>query len=291
MDDDMNDDISEEKGTQYTIPVDSPARTIESKAKKIVHQKKEHAKSPSRTHVAEHKSSVKEASADWQVWIIGFAAILILFNQFQIFGLTSALSGGQPSFLGSLGSSGVTNLADVDVTKLQNTAQSVKALFPLSTIKTADDAIKIMISSGTPDYGAQLGISFDDPVKALNFLAQELYPRIKADLQKNDPQTWQRYLNLATKPVGISCEYCCGVGPVGITKAGELTCGCAHNPAVHAITMYLMKYTKMTDAEVLREALRWKSLWFPKDMVGLAVQIAGGDTSSLSKVPGMVGGC
>ena len=136
-----------------------------------------------------------------------------------------------------------------------------------------------------------LGVTYDDPITALSFFAQKLYPAMKADLQKNDPQTWQRYIVLATKPVGISCEFCCGIGPVGITSAGELRCGCSHNPAVQAITMYLMKNTKMSDAEILQEVLRWKSIWFPKNMVGLALQLAGGDTSALTNVPGMVGGC
>ena len=96
-------------------------------------------------------------------------------------------------------------------------------------------------------------------------------------------------MNLATKPVGISCEFCCGVGAVGITSSGELRCGCAHNPAIQTLTMLLMKDTNMDDAEVLREALKWKSLWFPRDMVGLALKASGGQIET--ELPGMVGGC
>ena len=55
--------------------------------------------------------------------------------------------------------------------------------------------------------------------------------------------------------------------------------------------MWLMANTKMNDAEVLQEVLRWKTLFFPQQMVGMALQLAGGDSSSLQNVPGMVGGC
>jgi len=52
-----------------------------------------------------------------------------------------------------------------------------------------------------------------------------------------------------------------------------------------------MLNTDYSDAEVLREVYRWKTLWFPKDMVGLALEIAGGNTDVLNELPGMVGGC
>lgn len=255
-----------------------------------------HARIPSPPHKASHntKQHTKENVSPTVLYgIIGVAAILILFNWVQIWSLSDMLAPQGSSSLGINIPTFANNkeLAGLDVSGFKNTAQSVNALFPLKEIKTADDAIKVMIPSGTPSYGAELSISYDDPVTALNFMAKKLYPAIKTDLKKNSPELWQRYLNLATKPVGISCEYCCGVGPVGITAAGELTCGCSHNPAIHALTMYLMKNTKMSDAEILQEALKWKSLWFPKNMVGLALQLAGGDTSALKNVPGMVGGC
>jgi len=237
------------------------------------------------------------------VWIIAVAAVLILFNQIQLYhqiqlyqlntmigqpalpGLSFGTSAGTTSTLGG------KDLKNVDVSTLKSTAQAVGATMDLADVKDAQSVINKMIPSGIPTYAKDLGISYDDPVAALQFLAYKLYPAIKADVKQNDPKTWQRYLNLATKPVGISCEFCCGVGPVGITKDGELTCGCSHNPAIQAITLYLMKNTQMNDAEVLREALRWKSLWFPKNMVDIGVKIVGGDPNVLNDVPSMVGGC
>ena len=49
--------------------------------------------------------------------------------------------------------------------------------------------------------------------------------------------------------------------------------------------------TEYSDAEILREVMAWKSLWFPKDMIGLGSKIQGGDDSVLKDLPGMVGGC
>ncbi len=226
-------------------------------------------------------------------WIIALAALLILFNQIQLFQLSSML--GAPVSLGGTSTNVVLlsnpDLDGVDVSTIKSSAQGVAAVIDLSEAKDAQGVIDAMVPRGTPEYGKELGISYDDPVTALQFLAYKLYPAIKQDVQTNDPETWNRYIALATKPVGISCEYCCGVGPITITEQGQLTCGCSHAPAIHAITLYLMKNTDMNDAEVLREALRWKTLWFPKNMVEIGVKLVGGDASVLADAPSMVGGC
>lgn len=227
---------------------------------------------------------------------IAIVTLLVLFNQFQLAQLSAMVGGkGHSSAVTSvlkkavsLGSS--KDLDAVDLASIQNTAQAMAAVMSLDGVKDAQSAIDTLIPTGTPDYGAALGVSYDQPVPSLQVL-QRLYPSVKEDVKNNDPEAWQRYLDLATKPVGISCEYCCGVGPIGISSNGELRCGCSHNPAIHALTLWLMKNTDMSDAEILQEAIRWKTLWFPKDMVGMAMQIAGGDTSALNAVPGMVGGC
>lgn len=230
--------------------------------------------------------------------VLALAAVLVLFNQWQIgqiSALTRTSSGNDAAITSVLKKANVVktssgDLADADLSGIQNTAQSIAALFPLDKIKTAQDAVDVMIPTGTPDYGKELGISYDDPINSLRRL-QQLYYTYKDEIQQNKPEVWQRYLNLATKPVGISCEFCCGVGPVGITNNGRLRCGCSHNVALQALTMWLMDNTGLTDAEILREGLRWKALWFPRNMVGIAAQLAGGDTSALQQVPGMVGGC
>lgn len=207
--------------------------------------------------------------------LIVIIAILLVFNQYMISGINIGRGSGFS--------------VDVsEISQIKTTSQAVNLLFPVSEIQTDQDAINMMISQGTPEYGEAMGISFDDPTGALGLLASN-YKTIKADIQQNNPEVWDRYLNLATKPVGISCEFCCGVGPIGITKSGDLKCGCKHNPAIQALTMLLMKDTDMTDAEVLREAMKWKSLWFPRDMVNIALKAAGGEVQT--ELPGMVGGC
>ncbi|MBS3152150.1 hypothetical protein J4230_01935 [Candidatus Woesearchaeota archaeon] len=181
------------------------------------------------------------------------------------------------------------DISKIDLSSIKSTGQSLAVLFPLDKIKTQQDAISLLIPTGTPEYGDALGVSFDDPVGSLDKLSRQIYPQIKAELKSN-PELWKRYINLATKPVGISCEFCCGVGPIGISSNGELRCGCSHNPAVQAISMWLIKNTDYSDAEIVREVMMWKSLWFPKNMIELGTKLSGGDVD-LNSLPGMVGGC
>lgn len=228
----------------------------------------------------------KEANTFTYLLVAGIVLLLIItsINIYSLSSLSDKLVGKRSSGLGLS-----KDVDDVNLASIRSTGQSIAFLFPVEKIKTQQDAIDILIPRGTPEYGDALGVSYDDPVSALNKLARQTYPQIKAEL-KQDPVLWNRYLNLATKPVGISCEFCCGVGPTGISGDGELTCGCSHNPAIHALTMWLMKNTDYSDAEILREAIRWKSLWFPKDIVNLGLKASGGDIEELD-LPGMVGGC
>ena len=229
------------------------------------------------------------------ILLIAIAALLF-FNQMQIGTVTALLDISVPLSTGS-GNSGLltfsggdVDLSDVDVTKIESTAQGIAALFPVSDIKTTEDAIAVMIPSGTPTYGEAMGgISYDDPLTALTKL-KRAYAALKQQAQADD-NVWQRYLSLAAAPRGISCEFCCGIGPQGIDASGNSRCGCAHNPAVQSVTLWLLLNTEYSDAEILQEVYKWKALWFPKDMVSLALQIAGGDTSVLEDLPGMVGGC
>jgi len=235
----------------------------------------------------------KDEIGSTTTWLIAIAAVFILFNQIQLFQLNSML--GVSALPVQTFSSNVKllsngDLSTVDVEEIQSTAQAVAAVYDFSEAKDSQDVIDLMIPQGTPDYGEEMGITYDDPVSALDFMARELYPRTNQEIQKNEEQ-WERYKNLASKPRGISCEYCCGVGPIGATPDGKSRCGCQHNPAILALTQYLIMSTEYTDAEILREAMRWKSLWFPRNMVEIGLKITGGDTSVLADAPGMVGGC
>ncbi len=223
----------------------------------------------------------------WGMVALIVVGLFVIVNQFLIMSVSGGPSLGSSSSLISLHSS--SDLSKVDVTKIESTAQGIAALFPLDKVKTADDAVAVLIPSGTPEYGAAMGVSYDDPVKSLDLLAKG-YPALKKQAQEN-PEVWQRYLTLAAAPRGISCEFCCGIGPQGVDAKGELRCGCSHSPALQSVTLWLMLNTKYSDAEILREVYKWKSLFFPKNMVELGLKIAGGDTSVLKNLPGMVGGC
>ncbi|MCH8329239.1 MAG: hypothetical protein IIB81_02505 [Nanoarchaeota archaeon] len=246
--------------------------------------------------MAKGKISSKKIE-NFMVIAIILTGILIIFNQIQLAAISSSLNSltGSTSksttFFG-LGGKKSTDLSSVDVTEITSTAMALATLFPeLDNIKNEQDAISIMIPTGTPEYSEALGgITFDDPVTSMEYLAK-WYNTIKQEVQQNDPQTWQRYLNLAAAPRGISCEFCCGIGAQGITKDGNLRCGCKHNPAAQAIALGLMKNTDYSDAEVLKEVMKWKTMFFPRNMVGLAMDVAGTDPSQLKDLPGMVGGC
>jgi|TARA_Y100000310_G_C20687103_1_gene819753 hypothetical protein len=222
------------------------------------------------------------------------AGVLILFNQVQL----SSISSSFDSITGAASKGSIffggksVDLAGVDVTQITSTAMSIASLFPeLNNIRSEQDAITLMIPTGTPEYSEALGgITFDDPVTSMEYLAK-LYHSLNSEIKQGNPELWQRYLSLAAAPRGISCEFCCGLGAYGVTPDGRLMCGCKHQPALLAVTMGLMKNTDYSDAEILKETMKWKTIWFPRNMVGLALEVAGTDPSSLQSLPGMVGGC
>ncbi len=268
-------------------------KSKESSAKPIhSHPISSHDESHTQAQAPTSHHSQNSLFSPWIISLLALAIIVILSNQVLISTVSAQLGNGY--FFGSSSQSftvtGGKDLATVDITSLKSTAHVVAAVFPLEKVQTQDDVIAIMFPSGTPDYGQALGISYDDPVASLSTLAS-MYNGLKVEVQKNNPQAWQRFINLATKPVGISCEYCCGVGPIGVDKNGNSLCGCQHNPALLSIALYLSAYTDYTDAEILREVMKWKTLFFPKNMVELGLTVAGKDASQLKELPGMVGGC
>tara|TARA_Y100000310_G_scaffold58837_1_gene54168 strand:- start:4186 stop:4965 length:780 start_codon:yes stop_codon:yes gene_type:complete len=257
-------------------------------------EKKEHD-----AHKTHHTVHHKKPMFSRNIMILfGIGVLLLLFNQWQIsslntmltYGLPSGASGGSNSGSSTLSLSGGKSLDDVNVEDIKSTAQGIAALFELDQIKNTDDAIKLMIPTGTPEYGEAMGVTFDDPVTSLNNLAR-VYPALKQQVQGDNPEAFERFAHLASTPKGISCEYCCGIGPIGADAKGNSRCGCKHNPGVLTLALWLVANTEYNDAEVLREVYKWKTLWFPKNMVTLATQIAGGDDSVLRDLPGMVGGC
>ena len=230
-------------------------------------------------------------------YLLIIVGVLLLYNQYQFSLLTSLM--GAEVVGGSINAVALTkaftpssdiNLNGIDLSGITSTAQTLAKVYPLNKIKTQDDAVAMLIPSGTPEYGEKLGVSFDDPIVSLNVLARTVYPEYDKKL-RNDPAKWQRYINLASNPYGISCEYCCGIGPIGASKDGKSRCGCQHNPALLGLTMWLIDNTDYSDAEILREVMRWKALFFPKNMVELGMKLSGMSADQIGSLPGMVGGC
>jgi hypothetical protein len=241
-----------------------------------------------------HKKQGKDRVITKPIVVLVVAAVsIMLFNQLQINSISGMIASGIGT--GSLGSrtvslSGDKDLANINLDELKSTGHTIAAVFPVEDIQTPEDAMAILFPTGTPDYGEELGVSYDDPVGSLGKLAR-MYRSLKAEVEQNNPDGWSRFMNLASRPVGISCEYCCGLKTIGIDRNGNSACGCQHNPALLTIALYLSAYTDYNDGEILREVMRWKTLFFPKNMIELGMTVAGGDTSALDNLPGMVGGC
>jgi len=244
-------------------------------------------------HHEHHKKHKKERLMSKPlIALMTVAVLVILFNQFQINSVSAMLGGGiktnsQRTSLFSGGSN--KDLADINIEELKSTAHTIQAVYQLEGLDS-EGVMAVMFPTGTPDYGEELGVSYDEPVESLAVLAR-MYRGLKAEVEKNNPEGWQRFMNLALKPVGISCEYCCGLKAIGIRQDGSSSCGCQHNPALLTVALYLSAYTDYSDGEILREVMNWKTLFFPKNMIELGTSLAGGDTSALENLPGMVGGC
>jgi len=117
-------------------------------------------------------------------------------------------------------------------------------------------------------YGAELGISYDDvdinnPQKA-NALIVKLValddPNPKNSLTADQ---LKRFIEIGNM---IGCEYCCGLG-VMVTADGGRPCGCQHSWAMRGIAQYLIKnHPEMTNAQILEEVGKWKTLFFPDNI-------------------------
>lgn len=180
--------------------------------------------------------------------MVALVALLILFNQVQL-SQASALAGIRSPL----------------------TIKSFSARTSLAlTGDPTKDAITVVIPHGTPFYGESLGVSFDDPIKGLEIIANldPAYGRNKVQLT---PDEKQRYIKILTIP-SMGCQYCCGAD-TSVTQSGQPTCGCKHSWAMRGLAAYLIKNNpELTDEEIMREISKWKGLFFPKQMVAKYIQ-------------------
>ena len=154
------------------------------------------------------------------------------------------------------------------------------------------------IPKGVPAiYGAELGVSFDNPLESLNVLSAldgDLYEDGVIKFSDLSAEQQQNYIKIG---MSIACEYCCGATSL-IAPNGQPACGCAHSAAMRGLAKYLLKYhgNEYTNEQILQELTLWKTMFFPKQMYQKALQLqASGQGSAvpsvIENVPDMVGGC
>src|SRR3989344_3071458 len=130
-----------------------------------------------------------------------------------------------------------------------------------STGDVAKDLVNNVVPKGTPWYGPEAGVSFDDPISAQKLWAKGRGIQLSSDEQKR----WERIVN------SFTCDYCCGSPqqPTIITR-----CGCAHSIAAQGMAKWFIKNygDKYSDEEIYGEMARWYALWYPGPTVKRIVQ-------------------
>lgn len=227
---------------------------------------------------------------------VGLVALLVLFNQLQI-SKVNALANGNPStssFASSVSSAplkllGSSNGGTLKLGKFEFGSKITLKPMPLasgeqpaingyktkvkpmptiselslqpSTGDVAKDLLNNIIPTGTPWYGQQAGVTFDDPISAQKVWAT--YRKLQLSPEEN--QRWSRIAN------SFTCDYCCGSpqNPTIITR-----CGCAHSAAAQGMAKWFIKNygDKFTDEEIYGEMGRWYALWYPGPTIKRIVQ-------------------
>jgi hypothetical protein len=237
---------------------------------------------------------------------VALVAVLVLFNMWQIAQLSALLGTGGGMRLGGGalsfgGSAKGTILAPVllapgEQAVLPGYKTKIKELPTISsnpekepTGDAVQDAINALVPVGTPQYGQQAGVSFDDPLTA-----QRVWGGYERSITLTSEQE-ARWQNLVGK---FTCDYCCGSpsSPTIITH-----CGCAHARAWRGMAKWFIASfgDQYTDEQIFGELSRWKTLWYPGPTVQRVLQeqaassggTAGQAAVNLESLPGMVGGC
>jgi len=251
--------------------------------------------------MTEHHKEQEVSSST--IWLIAIAAVLILFNQIQLFQLGNmigvpvfgGIGGSKLSFSGGEGKTlAPVLLAAGESPVLSGYGTKVKELPTISkspakkeTGDAAQDALNFLVPTGVPEYGQEVGITFDDPIGA-----QKTWAAYDKSIQLT-PEQQKRW----DKIVGsFTCDYCCGSPqrPTIITH-----CGCAHARAWRGMAKWFIVNMgdTVTDEQIMGELSKWKALWYPGPTVKRVVQeqsLASGGTSEpvkLDDLPQMVGGC
>ena len=196
-------------------------------------------------------------------------AILLFFNQLLIpQAFASVSAGGGTINLGAFEYGSKVTLKPMPLStgeqpKIAGYKSIVKPLptiSELSVVASTGDAVQDLLNNvvptGTPWYGEQAGVTFDDPISSQNKWAT--YKALQ--LNSAEQERWNRIAN------SFTCDYCCGSpqNPTIITR-----CGCAHAAAAQGMAKWLIKYygDSYSDEEIYGEMARWYALWYPKGTI------------------------
>ena len=154
-----------------------------------------------------------------------------------------------------------------------------------------DEAVKEALPTGVPEtYGNELGVSFDNVEESLSILMMldgDLYEEGNLKYEDLTEEQKERYVLAGSS---ISCEFCCDAVQI-VFEGGQPACGCSHSAAMRGLAKYLLiNHGEMSDEKILEELTKWKSVFFPKEMVDRYIELQGGSVRS-SVLPDMVGGC
>ncbi len=132
-----------------------------------------------------------------------------------------------------------------------------------ATGDAVQDLLNNIIPTGTPWYGQQAQVTFDDPISAQKRWGT--YERLQ--LNPAQQERWNKIVN------SFTCDYCCGSPqrPTIITR-----CGCAHAIAARGMARWLvLNYGESyADEEIYGEMARWYALWYPKGTIERIIQEA-----------------
>lgn len=275
------------------------------------------------SHAEAHAKGHAEGKGGWfgssgvfyALVIIAFA--VLAFNQLQLGALKasaasvalslSSQQGAVGQGVAAAGTAGAgVSVAGAGASVPQDSLQATpSAATQGSAVNLEAIAQKIIPTGVPPVYGAELGVSFSDPVPSMAKLAA-----LDDGEGMADPAQNARYVKIGK---AIACEYCCGADTL-VFDTGKAACGCAHSYAMRGIAKYLISKhgPELSDERILEEVSKWKVMFFPKPMLTKAVQFAAAKkdlnyvdlasnkfrgftapaaSGGLDSVPSQVGGC
>lgn len=130
------------------------------------------------------------------------------------------------------------------------------------------DAQMLMFPKGQPPvYGKEMGMKMYPDPRDIPAVETAIKTMRSFEAMELTGANFERYKKLGYIPT-IACEFCCSVKTL-IFQDGKRSCGCAHSYAMRGLLKYMIAYhgNDMSDDEMLQEIIKWKAIYFPKQMM------------------------